>query len=390
MNFIEYLFKGFMHWLSLLLGMLDFKDIRFMWLVVIGILIVSIFNKDLRKSILEVLKSLFSISKKLIGLLFLILFISYYIYIAIFFEDSISIGLLIVSIWLIGNDFIKTILSLTTDSDIGLLESLKEICIPVLLLYLHQIIIMFESNNFDNVLLVNLSLLVIPIYSIFFFILKHFVCFEDIYKRYESKIKFEGHYFMRIFNESLIESGNYKINRKILEEFLKDNCLLEYKEMKAKLISDLPFLLKKYKEKKLKNNKKKQKTTKPKKVLLLIWLLNIFCLVDFVLKVRFFDGSFGFLYYVSLFILLIYLWVDFMKIKNIKNQFDFVIYGLIYIVLIIFITWYTYTLNAFRLSELGFIIPILVIIHFRYFKNNFPNFLIMPGISENNFFGMSE
>lgn len=195
---------------------------------------------------------------------------------------------------------------------------------------------------------------------------------------------------MRIFNESLIESGNYKINRKILEEFLKDNCLLEYKEMKAKLISDLPFLLKKYKEKKLKNNKKKQKTTKPKKVLLLIWLLNIFCLVDFVLKVRFFDGSFGFLYYVSLFILLIYLWVDFMKIKNIKNQFDFVIYGLIYIVLIIFITWYTYTLNAFRLSELGFIIPILVIIHFRYFKNNFPNFLIMPGISENNFFGMSE
>lgn len=390
MELLSYLFKGFIHWLSLLLGVLDFKDLGFMWIIIIGVFIIALFNKPLRTSILDTFKSLLNTIRHFVGLSFLILFIVYYGYIAFFFENSINIGILIVSIWLLGNDYIKTTFSLTKNSKIGFVECLKEISLPVMLLYIQQVIFMFEGNNFDNIFLVNLSLLVIPIYSMLFFIFKYFVCFEDIYKKYERKLKFKGHYFMKIFNESLIESGSYEVNHKVLDEFLKNNCLLEFEEMKKKIVVELPILINNYKIRKTSKNKEKFIFSKGKKILFTIWFLNIIYTVDIVINVRFFGGSFSFLYYWILFILLIYIWFDFMKIKSIENQTDFVIYGVIYIVLIIFIVWYSFSLNGFRLSELGFIIPILIIVHLRYIKAKFPNFIMIPRFSENNFFGMTK
>jgi hypothetical protein len=389
MKFLLYLFKGFTHWLSLILDILDFKDLSFMWIIIIGVLILSILDKSIIRSIFSFLKSLINVAKTGVGFIFLILLIAYYGYTILFFEGKLTIVVLLFSLWLLAKDYTKTGMNLMADSNNSIFDSIKEISIPILLLYLQQFISMFENNNFDNLLLISMSLIVIPIYSIMFFVFKHFANFEDIYIKYKRKLKLEGHYFMRIFNESLIESGNYQINKNVLNEFLKDNVSLEFEEMKEKLIIELPILIRKYKIQKKKEQKKEVNFSKVKKVFNIIWLLNTICLIDFVIRVRFFNGNFGFLYNYSLFILLIYMWIDLMKLKKIDNKSDFVIYGIIYIVSIIIILLYSNSLRAFRLSELGFIIPILILFHLRYFNKNFPNFLLMPNFSENNFFGMT-
>lgn len=389
MDFLIYLFKGFMHWLSLILGVLDFKDLGFMWIIIIGILILSICNNSIRIGIFSLLKSLINISKTAVGFIFLLLFIAYYIYVILFFEEKITLVILITSIWLLANDYVKTNMNLLSDSNNNIWDSIKEVSIPVSLLYIQQLIFMFENNNFDNLLLVSLSLVIIPIYSILFFVFKHFVNFEVIYVRYKKYLKFEGFYFMRIFNESLIGSGSYSINKNVLNDFLKDNALLEFDEMKIKLISELPTLINRYKISKKKKTKEKISFNKTKKIFNIIWLFNIMCLIDVVIGVRFFNKSFSLLYGYCLFILLIYMWIDLMKIKIIENKSDFIVYGIIYIVLIGFIMVYSNSLNGFRLSELGFIIPVLIIIHLYYINKKFPNFITIPDFSENNFFGMT-
>lgn len=389
MNFLFYLFKGFMHWLSLILDIMDFKDLGFMWIIIIGVLILSIFDKSVIRSIFSFLKALINVAKTGVGFIFLMLFIAYYGYVILFFEEKLTIVILLFSLWLLAKDYVKTGMNLSANSNSSIFNSIKEISIPILLLYLQQLIFMLENNNFENLLLVTMSLIVIPIYSIMFFVFKHFANFENIYVKYKRKLKFEGHYFMKIFNESLIESGNYKINENVLNDFMNDNMSLEFKEMKEKLIIELPALISKYKVQKKKELEEKGSLSKAKKVFNIIWFLNIVCLIDFVIRVRFFNGNFSFLYSYSLFILLIYIWMDLMKVKKIDNKSDFVIYGIIYIVLIIIILLYSNSLIAFRLSELGFIIPILTLFHLRYINKKFPNFLLIPNFSENNFFGMT-
>ena len=77
-----------------------------------------------------------------------------------------------------------------------------------------------------------------------------------------------------------------------------------------------------------------------------------------------------------------------MKLKKIENQFDFVWYGFIYICLIGLLIIFSNTLKEFRLSELGFMIPIFIFIKLITYRKDFPDLLNLPFLSKNNFFGL--
>ena len=78
-----------------------------------------------------------------------------------------------------------------------------------------------------------------------------------------------------------------------------------------------------------------------------------------------------------------------MKIKKIENQFDFVMYMSIYVILIIFLLIYNYSLNNDRLTELGFLVPIFLILRIYTLNKKFSDLLMLPFLSENNFFGLN-
>ena len=99
------------------------------------------------------------------------------------------------------------------------------------------------------------------------------------------------------------------------------------------------------------------------------------------------DG-FDFSYYFSYFILLIYFLYDLLRIKSVENQYDFCIYGFLYLVFIILLVFYNFSLKQLRLSEIGFIVPIFVLVRALSCKKNSINFLSLPLLSENNFFGL--
>ena len=51
-DIFKYVWQGFLHYINILFGLLDFRDLGFMWIILIGIFIISIFNKKVRNSIL--------------------------------------------------------------------------------------------------------------------------------------------------------------------------------------------------------------------------------------------------------------------------------------------------------------------------------------------------
>lgn len=75
-----------------------------------------------------------------------------------------------------------------------------------------------------------------------------------------------------------------------------------------------------------------------------------------------------------------------MKIKKIKNQFDYVIYAIINIVIIVLMMIYNSNLFAIRLSELGFFIPIFIYFKIKSLKEIMPFFTCLPFLTEDNFF----
>ena len=119
-----------------------------------------------------------------------------------------------------------------------------------------------------------------------------------------------------------------------------------------------------------------------------IWIFNILVVIYYIVKIRFFELNPSFEYYIILAILYIYLWYDMMKIKEIKNQYDFCIYSFIYILTIIFILKYSISLVQFRLSEIGFVIPLFIFFRYISYNKNPINFLSLPFLSEENFFGL--
>ena len=99
--FIKYTIEGMLHYINLIFGLLDFKDLGFMWIIIIGIIIAFFVSKDVRKNVLGLVRSSLNVIKTLPGFVFLILFLGYYIYVAIFFEEKITFVVLILSIYFV-------------------------------------------------------------------------------------------------------------------------------------------------------------------------------------------------------------------------------------------------------------------------------------------------
>ena len=182
MEFIKYIFKGIIHYIGLLFAMLDFKDYGFMYLIIVGMVACFIFNKGIRKSAVSVIKTLFCIAKTIIGLIFIVIFAAYYFYVIIYFEDKINITILVMTVYLLLKSFIDINLNLLSDKKNSTAFTIKEFAIPVILLCIQRILIMIEIDSFENISYVLYSLIIIPVFTIVFSILKHYINFEDFYK----------------------------------------------------------------------------------------------------------------------------------------------------------------------------------------------------------------
>lgn len=389
-KFFEYIFKGILHYINLMFGLLDFKDLGFMWIIIVGLIIAFFVSKDVRKGILGLINSSLNVIKTLPGFLFFILFLGYYIYIAIFFEEKITFIVLILSIYLFMQNFFKTNLNLLLESENSIFDSIKEISFPVILLCIQQISTMFENGTFNNLNYVFLSLIIIPIFAILFFIMKHYCIYNDFYARYKKYIDMDDYDFFKIFNDSLIECGTYKENEKVLSKFIIDNRKKSYQEMRNGLRQDIRKI--KSTESKIKKVKVKNTKYKPSKLFVMfnyIWLFNILSVMVSVFLKRYSNIPFGFWHYCSYGVLLIYFWYDLMKLKGIENQYDFIMYMFIYIILIVLLLLYDHSLMNFRLTELGFLIPIFITIRICTYHKEFPNLLTLPFLSKNNFFGLN-
>lgn len=388
-KFFEYIFKGILHYINLMFGLLDFKDLGFMWIIIAGLIIAFFVSDDVRKCILCLINSSLNVAKTLPGFLFFILFLGYYVYIAIFFEEKITFSVLILSIYLFVQDYFKTNLNLLLESKNSIFDSIKDISFPVILLCVQQISTKFENGTFNNLNYVFLSLIIIPIFSILFFAMKHYCIYNDFYTRYKKYIDIDNHDFLKIFNASLIECGTYKENEKVLSKFIIDNRKKTYNEMKNELRQDRRKI-RSNESKIIKSNKKSIKYKQSKLFIIFnyIWLFNILSVMINIFLKRYLNMSFVFLYYCSYGVLLIYFWYDLMKLKMIENQYDFIMYMFIYIILIVLLLLYDHSLINFRLTELGFLIPIFITIRICTYYKKFPNLLTLPFLSKNNFFGL--
>lgn len=248
---------------------------------------------------------------------------------------------------------------------------------------------MIEFSRFTNFKIVLLSLLIIPIFVIFFLFFKYYFCYQDFYNENKAFIKIDKFSLFKLYNEGLILCKNYKTNNILLAAFLKDNQYLSFNEMKYKMNQVFPKIIFIYN----KNNQKVKNKLKEQSKLFInfnyIWVFSIIGLIVSVFFKRFSNIDFNFSYYLCYLIVLIYFWYDLMKLKRIDNQFDFVIYMILYIVFVTLLVIYSNSLIQFRLTELGFIIPIFVYIRYKTFYKANLHFLNLPFLSENNFFGLS-
>ena len=300
-DFFKYIWRGFLHYITLLFELLDFRDLGFMWIILIGVLIISIFNKTVRNSIIGLMHPVINVIKTLPGFIFFSLFLSYYIYISIFFEEKITIVVLIFSIYLFIKDFIKTNLNLLLESESTIWDSIKDIIIPAIVLCFQQISIMVENNNMDNIKYVLLSLAIIPIFSILFFIMKHYCIYTDFYARYKQYISIDDYAFFKIFNNCLIECRTYKNNEKVLSEFITKNKNATFEQLNQNFSKDIKNIIneKNINNKKLKQREVKVKQSKLFKIFNYIWIFNILNVVLYIIFKRFMDSPFGFGYYCS-------------------------------------------------------------------------------------------
>lgn len=386
---VQYVLKGLSHYIYLLFNMLDFKDNGFILIIILGMLLMCIKDKTIYKSIISVLKSIYNISKTKVGFIIVCLVFSYYAYTLIYFESKYNLILIIFTIYLFMQDIIKINLILLPESKLKLINLLKDIAIPILVLFVSEFVTMIEEGNFNNINYVFYSLIFIPIFIIIIIVFRHFIFCEDTYNIYKKRLRIDDYEFFKIVTIISIKSKNYTITRIVLEEFFNNAYNLSYNEMKIELKRNINNIMKRYKEKN--NNKiRKQKYKKSKlsKIFELIWSANIICVIYLAIDKRFYIGSLDISYYWSIFILNIYFWCDLMKNRDIENQYDFVMYMFINIILIVMIVCYFIRINNTRLSEMLFYIPILIIVHFKAYNKSFPNILNMPFLTKNNFFGL--
>lgn len=386
---VQYILKGLSHYIYLLFNMLDFKDNGFILIIILGMLLMCIKDKTVYKSIILVLKSIYNISKTKVGFIIVCLVFSYYTYTLIYFESKYNFILVIFTIYLFIQDILKINLILLPESKLKLIDLLKDIAIPIIVLFISEFVTMIEDECFDNINFVFCSLIFIPIFFIIIIVFRHFIFCEDTYNIYKKRLKIDDYEFFKIVSIISIKSKNYIITRIVLEEFLNNAYNLSYNEMKIELKRNINNIMKRYKEKN--NNRiRKQRYKKSKlfKTFEFIWSANIICVIYLAIDKRFYIGSLDISYYWSIFILNIYFWCDLMKNRDIENQYDFVMYMFINIILIVMIVCYFVGINNTRLSEMLFYIPIFIVVHFKAYNKKFPNILNMPFLTKNNFFGL--
>lgn len=386
---VQYILKGLSHYIYLLFNMLDFKDNGFILIIILGMLLMCIKDKTVYKSIISVLKSIYNISKTKVGFIIVCLVFSYYTYTLIYFESKYNLILVIFTIYLFIQDILKINLILLPESKLKLIDLLKDIATPIIVLFISEFVTMLEEDSFNNINFVFCSLIFIPIFFIIIIVFRHFIFCEDTYNIYKKRLKIDDYEFFKIVSIISIKSKNYIITRIVLEEFLNTAYNLSYNEMKIELKRNINNIMKRYKEKN--NNKiRKQRYKKSKlfKIFEFIWSANIICVIYLAIDKRFYIGSLDISYYWSIFILNIYFWCDLMKNRDIENQYDFVMYMFISIILIVMIACYFVGINNTRLSEMLFYIPIFIVVHFKAYNKKFPNILNMPFLTKNNFFGL--
>ncbi len=386
---VQYILKGLSHYIYLLFNMLDFKDNGFILIIILGMLLMCIKDKTVYKSIISVLKSIYNISKTKVGFIIVCLVFSYYTYTLIYFESKYNLILVIFTIYLFIQDILKINLILLPESKLKLIDLLKDIATPIIVLFISEFVTMLEEDSFNNINFVFCSLIFIPIFFIIIIVFRHFIFCEDTYNIYKKRLKIDDYEFFKIVSIISIKSKNYIITRIVLEEFLNTAYNLSYNEMKIELKRNINNIMKRYKEKN--NNKiRKQRYKKSKlfKIFEFIWSANIICVIYLAIDKRFYIGSLDISYYWSIFILNIYFWCDLMKNRDIENQYDFVMYMFINIILIVMIACYFVGINNTRLSEMLFYIPIFIVVHFKAYNKKFPNILNMPFLTKNNFFGL--
>lgn len=386
---IEYILQGLSHYIYLLLNMLDFKDNGFILIVIVGMLLICIKDKTVYKSVILVVKSIYNVSKTKVGFIIVFLVCSYYIYILACFENQYNLILIVFTIYLFIKDILKINLILLPESEFKLVDLLKDITIPILLLFVSELATMIEKSNFDNINFAFYSLGFIPIFIIVIVVFRHLIFCEDTYNIYKKRIKIDDYDFFKITTKVSIKCKDYKITKLVLEEFLIENYNLNYNEMKLKLRNHIKYAMKEYNKKKF-SKSKKQKYEKSKifKLFELIWITNIICIIYAVIDNRFYGVSYDIFYYWSIIVLNIYFWCDLMKNRNIQNQYDFVIYMFINIILIVMLICYYIILDKTRLSEILFYLPIFVVMHLKAYNKKFPNIINMPFLTKDNFFGL--
>ena len=333
---MEYIIKGIAHYAYLIFDVLDFIDSRFRWLIIFIAIYLIVFNKGVRNSTLGIIMPFIKSTTNPIGMVFIAIFASYYVYILLLFEERITIGVVLLSIYMLLRSYTKVAVGTTkiTDSRTTLFDMIKDVSLPVILLCVQQIICMIEGDDISNLFFVILSLLAIPLFSL------AYICTYQVAKL----------------------SNSQTSNMSLVIEKIRVGEIIPQKE---KVTHSNVF-----------------------KFFNIIWVISV-CIVAYsVISIRFFKGDYTFAYHCSLVYLVIYLWYDLMKSMSIENQYDFISYGFIFILSILFIIYYSSTLKSFRLSELGFLMPIFIFIHIKNYYKKFPHLPSLPKITKNNIFGV--
>ena len=163
---VQYILKGLSHYIYLLFNMLDFKDNGFILIIILGMLLMCIKDKTVYKSIISVLKSIYNISKTKVVFIIVCLVFSYYTYTLIYFESKYNLILVIFTIYLFIQDILKINLILLPESKLKLIDLLKDIATPIIVLFISEFVTMLEEDSFNNINFVFCSLIFIPIFFI--------------------------------------------------------------------------------------------------------------------------------------------------------------------------------------------------------------------------------
>ena len=276
LNVLKYLAKGLLHYINSLFYFIDFYDKSIMILIFVVLLICFIKSFDFRYSIVSFLKTLKNVIKNIAGLILLMIFVLYYIYVLFYFENEISPLLILFTLYLIFKDFIDTNLNLLVNSKKDTIESIKDVSFAVLLIFLQQLSSMAEVNNFNNIKYVLLSLMMIPIYTIIFSIIKMLTTYDAYYRKNKKRINIDDFDFFRLYIYCLFRVNNFKIVHEHFDNILKNDYrnYMEYKNELRKEIAFNNFKEKNYIE------KAKIKITSLKNI---FWLINILIIIYYII-----------------------------------------------------------------------------------------------------------